>query len=153
MTTRVLFVCLGNICRSPMAEGLMRAYSQGQQLDVEVDSAATSRWEVGSSPHPGTQKVLRAAGVDSSQMQARQITSQDFWKYDYIIGMDQNNVADLQAIAPDGTAEKIHGYMSVVPGKEAAEIPDPWYTGDFEETRQLIMEGLPYWAQIFSNHH
>ena len=150
MTTRVLFVCLGNICRSPMAEGLMGDYIRQQQLDIVVDSAATSRWEVGNSPHPGTQQVLREAGIDSSHMRARQITQQDFWDYDYIIGMDTNNVSDLQAVAPTGTAIKIHAYMSVVPGKTEQSIPDPWYTENFEETRLLIMEGLPYWAAVFT---
>lgn len=149
MTVKVLFVCLGNICRSPMAEGLMKKYALEQGLDLFVDSAATSRWEVGNPPHPGTQKVLQAAGVDFSRMRARQITAHDFYEFDFIIGMDHDNLADLTTAAPQDTAAKIAAYMSVVPGKEALAIPDPWYTGDFEETRQLISEGLPFWAEHF----
>lgn len=146
---RVLFVCLGNICRSPMAEGLMRAYSQEQGVPLVVDSAATSAWEVGNPPHPGTAKILRQAGIDMSGMQARQIRPEDWKKYDYIIPMDHENLADLESSAPAGHKAKVATYLSVVPGKEAQEVPDPWYTGDFEETRNLLQAGLPYWLAKF----
>lgn len=146
---RVLFVCLGNICRSPMAEGLMRAYSQEQGVPLVVDSAATSAWEVGNPPHPGTAKILRQAGIDMSGMQARQIRPEDWQKYDYIIPMDHENLADLESSAPAVHKAKVATYLSVVPGKEAQDVPDPWYTGDFNETRDLLQAGLPYWLAKF----
>lgn len=146
---KVLFVCLGNICRSPMAEGLMRAYSQEQGVPLVVDSAATSSWEVGKPPHPGTAKILQEAGVDMTGMRARQVRPEDWQRFDYIIAMDQENLADLQALAPALSQAKMATYLSVVPGKEQEEVPDPWYTGDFAETRALIEEGLPYWLAYF----
>lgn len=146
---KVLFVCLGNICRSPMAEGLMRAYSQEQGVPLVVDSAATSSWEVGKPPHPGTAKILQEAGVDMTGMRARQVHPEDWQRFDYIIAMDQENLADLQALAPALSQAKMATYLSVVPGKEQEEVPDPWYTGNFAETRTLIEEGLPYWLAYF----
>lgn len=146
---RVLFVCLGNICRSPMAEGFMRAYSQEQGVPLVVDSAATSAWEVGNPPHPGTAKILRQASIDMSGMHARQIRLEDWQKYDYIIPMDHENLADLESSAPAGHKAKVATYLSVVPGKEAQDVPDPWYTGDFNETRHLLQAGLPYWLAKF----
>lgn len=146
---KILFVCLGNICRSPMAEGLLRKRAAERGIPLTVDSAATSRWEVGNPPYPGTQEVLRKAGVDFSMMRARQITEDDFYRFDYIIGMDQNNLQDLKAIAPKETKEKIFLYMSIVPGKEQTAIPDPWYTGDFQETYEMLTEGLDKWLDLF----
>ena len=95
--TKVLFVCLGNICRSPMAEGLLKKMvaEDGQSDRFLIDSAATSTYEVGRSPHKGTKKILEIENVDTSQMIARQITEEDFQRFDWIIGMDQSNVEDL----------------------------------------------------------
>lgn len=149
--TKVLFVCLGNICRSPMAEGLMRKYSEEHQLEVVVDSAATSRWEVGNPVYSGTQKILRKENVDYSQMFSRQIKLEDFERFDWIIGMDHDNVDDLRAMAPKEYQQKIHLYQEVVPGKEDQAIPDPWYTGDFEQTYRLVKAGLPLWAEKFAS--
>lgn len=149
--TKVLFVCLGNICRSPMAEAIYKAEIAKRNLDWQIDSAATSSWEVGHSAHPGTKKRLRQAGLSSEGLISRQIREADFAKFDWIIGMDQSNVETLQALAPADTTAKIRSYLSVVPGKETAEVPDPYYTGDFEETYQLLQEGIPFWLEVISS--
>ena len=85
---KVLFVCLGNICRSPMAEGMLKALSKGDYL---VDSAATSTLQIGNAPHPGTQEVLSELGITTEGMLARQITESDFYDFDFIIAMDHQN--------------------------------------------------------------
>ncbi|MGG5317552.1 low molecular weight protein-tyrosine-phosphatase [Enterococcus sp. AZ072] len=147
----ILFVCMGNICRSPMAEAMFRNQfeQRSESAEFTVDSAATSRWEVGNSPHHGTQKILKAHGISSKGIRARQITTDDFYRADYIIGMDRENVEDLMLLAPEGTHRKIHLYLDLVPEKKGQGIPDPWYTGDFDETYSLIEEGLPYWLTFF----
>lgn len=147
----ILFVCMGNICRSPMAEAIFRDQFErrGETTNFSVDSAATSRWEVGNPPHRGTKKILEEHGIGTKGMRARQVTTDDFYRADYIIGMDRENVEDLLSIAPKGTEDKIHLYLDSVPGKEGQGIPDPWYTGNFEETYALIQEGLPYWLTFF----
>lgn len=134
-----------------MAEAIYKAEIAKRNLDWQIDSAATSSWEVGHSAHPGTKKRLRQAGLSSEGLISRQITEADFAKFDWIIGMDQSNVETLQALAPADTTAKIRSYLSVVPGKETAEVPDPYYTGDFEETYQLLQEGIPFWLEVISS--
>lgn len=120
--TKILFVCLGNICRSPMAEGLLkkRVASEGKEAEFFVDSAATSTYEVGKTPHPGTKKIL-----------------------------NQENVEELKRRAPRSAQEKIHLFLSSIPGKEKENVPDPYYTNNFDETYQLITEGLDHWWNIW----
>lgn len=145
---KVLFVCMGNICRSPMAEALFRNAAEKNQLDLLVDSAATSGWEVGNPPHRGTQKKLAAEGISTEGMFARQIKASDFEKFDYIIGMDQANVEDLKELAAAENQSKIFLYLDILSETKGREIPDPWYTGNFEETYQLIQKALPTWLDF-----
>jgi protein-tyrosine phosphatase len=144
--TKILFVCLGNICRSPMAEGLFKQAVLERQLPWQIDSAATSSWEAGNPPHKGTQRVLENAGISWQGMVSRKITKADFERYDWIIGMDRSNYEDLMALAPIEAQHKIYTYLSVV-SNERADVPDPYYTGDFQQTRILIQEGLPLWIE------
>ncbi|HBM4014597.1 TPA: low molecular weight phosphotyrosine protein phosphatase, partial [Listeria innocua] len=140
---KVVFVCLGNICRSPMAEGLFRkeVANAGLTDEIEIDSAATGTWNLGKPPHRGTREVLKKHGINYEAMRARKVTDADFEQADYIIGMDQNNIADLNALNKNKDVT-IRSLMSFVSGKEEEEIPDPYYTGDFDETERMVTEGV-----------
>lgn len=144
---RVLFVCLGNICRSPMAEAVFKdqIVKRGIEDQFYVDSAATSAYEVGNPPHSGTLNQLKIHNIDAGSMRSRQVTKEDFEQFDYILAMDQNNRADLLAIAPSGTEDKIHLFLSVLPDSQDKGVPDPYYTGDFDETYKLISQGIDAW--------
>lgn len=152
--TSILFVCLGNICRSPMAEGLLkkRVADDGISHQFRIDSAATSTYEIGRPPHPGTQAILAKENISTDDMIARQIQLQDFQKFDWIIGMDQSNVDELKQLAPADAQAKIHLFLSSVPGKEEQNVPDPYYTQDFDETYQLLNQGLDYWLKAWNKH-
>jgi protein-tyrosine phosphatase len=136
---KVLFVCHGNICRSPMAEYLFKDYvtKKGKSTEFYIESCATSTEEIGNPVHYGTRRVLNSLGIDCSNKRARQIRKDDFNKFDYIIAMDLNNLRWLRGY---------QGYEKVKLLLEYAgsyrNIADPWYTGDFNETYDDIMKGL-----------
>lgn len=151
--TKVLFVCLGNICRSPMAEAIFRKKVSEAGLDdaIEVDSCGTSSWNEGDMPHQGTRDILAKLDLDVSDMQSRVITSEDFETYDYIIGMDESNLRDLEGIAPNlVNLEKIHLLLSEEIGCERLDVPDPYYTEDFDTTYDLIDQGTTKWLDVIS---
>ena len=136
--TRILFVCLGNICRSPMAESVMTYLIKTRGLaDITVSSAATSREELGNPPHPGTQRVLAAHGIPLIPHRARQMTVSDREGFDLLIGMDSSNLRNMARIV--GQCEKLHR-LSEWTGRNN-DIADPWYTGDFESIFTDIWEG------------
>lgn len=144
---KVLFVCLGNICRSPMAEVVFKKKVKvaGLESKIFVNSAATSHWEVGNSPHPGTKEVLAKHHFFYDDIRASQIKANDFDYYDYIIGMDHHNVSELKSMASKDQVKKIYLFMSKVDGRSEEEVPDPYYTGDFEETYVMISKGTSAW--------
>lgn len=140
----VLFVCLGNICRSPLAEGVMRAAAETEGLEIRVDSAGTGDWHVGSEPDRRAQAVAAQHGVNISRLRARQVLPQDFREFDHIIAMDCENLTNLQGIAPTDGRAALSLLMDHVPGREGQSVTDPYFgekTG-FDTTWQDVSSGV-----------
>ncbi len=132
---KILFVCLGNICRSPSAEGVFRDVAP----EVEVDSAGTGAWHVGEPPYGPMQKAARVRGYDLSDLRARQFTSEDFETFDLIIGMDDSNLTNIECLRPAGNETPVRLFTDYADGTADA-VPDPYYTRDFDGTLDLIEE-------------
>ncbi|EEX08099.1 Low molecular weight protein-tyrosine-phosphatase [Ruegeria lacuscaerulensis ITI-1157] len=134
MSQRILFVCLGNICRSPAAEGIFRARAPHH----DADSAGTSDWHVGEPPYGPMQRAARARGLDLSDLRARQFTSADFDRFDLIVGMDDGNIARIEALRPAGNATPVRLLTDFAAQSGADHVPDPYYTRDFDGALDLI---------------
>ena len=140
----VLFVCLGNICRSPLAEGAMRAAALDKGADIRIDSAGTGDWHVGSEPDRRAQAVAAQNGIDISRLRARQVRPQDFRDFDHIVAMDDKNLSDLRSVAPaDGRAE-LSLLLDHVAGREGQSVTDPYFggTAGFDTTWQDVCAGV-----------
>lgn len=140
---KVLFVCHGNICRSPMAEFLFKKMvaDKGHSKDFEIASAATSREEIGNGVYPPAFKLLKGLGIDPSAKRARQIIKKDMDYYDFVIVMDSNNLRNLDLMFNGYGEEKVHKCLDFS-SRMGCDIADPWYTDDFETTHKDLMEGL-----------
>jgi len=138
---KILFVCHGNICRSPMAEFVMKDLVEKRGLSdlFEIASAATSSEEIGNEVHYGTRERLAKEGIRCVGKQARQITEADYDNYDYLIGMDRYNISNMHRIFEQDGKRKI--YMLLEFTGRHADIADPWYTNDFDATYDDILEG------------
>lgn len=141
MKTRILFVCLGNICRSPMAEFVMKDLVQKAGLSdaFEIASAATSDEEYGNPVYPPARRKLAEHGIRCEGKTARQLTRADYDRYDYIIGMEPSNLYGMQRICGGDPAGKMS--LLLAHAGRGGGIADPWYTGDFEQTWQDVLEG------------
>ncbi len=143
MKKRILFVCHGNICRSPMAEFMMKKLvnDAGREADFEIDSVATSTEEIGNDMYPPARRCLRGHGVPFERRRARQITHADYDHYDRIFVMDRNNLRWLQMLGIRDVDHKVSLLMSLV--DEQRDVADPWYTDNFEKTYEDIRMALP----------
>ena len=134
--TSVLFVCLGNICRSPTAEGVFRSMATKAGLAVTVDSAGTGGWHAGDPPHPPSVAAARKRGYDLSGQRARKIVPEDFMRFERIYAMDRRNLQALDDLClGKGTAPSL--FLDLVPQLGLRDMPDPWYSGEYERVLDL----------------
>ncbi|MFC7373597.1 low molecular weight protein-tyrosine-phosphatase [Fictibacillus iocasae] len=140
---KVLFVCLGNICRSPMAEAVFRKLVEDRGLShkITIDSAGTGNWHVGEPPHEGTRGVLSERNISYSGQKARQLRQSDLTDFDYLIGMDAENIGNMHRMASQRKTGRIARLLDFVPRSEFEDVPDPYFTGNFQEVYDLVTEG------------
>lgn len=138
--TRLLLVCLGNICRSPAGEAVMRARAEAAGLPIAVDSAGTGDWHAGEPPDRRMQAAARARGLDLSTLRARQVRAEDFHAFDLILAMDRANLAALRRLRPDGARAELALVLDHAPEPGPAEVPDPYGGGPegFEHVLDLL---------------
>ncbi len=130
MKRSVLFVCLGNICRSPLAEAAFRAEADRLGLDVEIDSAGTGDWHLGHAPDHRATAVAARNGVDIAHLRARQVSPDDFRRFDHIVALDAQNLRDLEAMRPPGAKAELSLLLDHVEGRKGEAVADPYYGED-----------------------
>ncbi len=138
--TSVLFVCLGNICRSPTAEAVFRSRAGAAGLNLEIDSAGTGAWHVGAMPDERAQAAGKLRGYDLTPIRARQVSAGDYERFDLVLAMDHDNLSTLQSRAPKVAQDRIRLFLEFAPELGLNAVPDPYYGGDdgFEEVLDLI---------------
>jgi protein-tyrosine phosphatase len=139
----VLFVCLGNICRSPLAEAAFRREADASGLDAHIDSAGTGDWHLGEAPDRRAQGVAKRNGADIGGLRARLVTPEDFRRFDYIVALDRNNLAALKAMRPAGAKAELSLLLDHVTGREGQPVNDPYYGEEdgFDVTWADVTEG------------
>ena len=150
---KILFICHGNICRSPMAEFVMKdmVKKAGLESRFQIASAATSTEEIGNPVHRGTQEKLRQAGISCAGKTARQLTRSDYAAYDYLIGMDTWNIRNMHRMLGGDPDKKRYKLLEVA--GSTPDVADPWYTGDFETTYRDVVAGCQGLLSKIMNHH
>ena len=145
----VLFVCLGNICRSPLAEAAFRSEAERLGLDVEVDSAGTADWHTGKAPDPRARALAKAKDAPIDHLQARQIAPEDYRRFTHIFALDETNLADIRERAPANATAQIGLLLDCVPGREGQPVADPYYGDEagFEVTWRDVSEAARALAQ------
>lgn len=149
---KILFVCLGNICRSPAAEGIFRQKAAQAGLEVYVDSAGTGAWHVGKAPDHRMVRAAARRGIDLSKLQAREVDPADFYEFDFILAMDLSNQSDLFAVAPGNRDADIRLFLDFSEGPER-EVPDPYYGGNdgFERVLSLLEDACDGFLRHLEN--
>lgn len=146
MVRRILFVCMGNICRSPTAEAVLREMlrAEGGDLEIHVDSAGTHGYHVGEAPDPRAVAAARRRGYEMRHLRARQVVPEDFERFDLLLAMDEDNLAFLHRIAPATHRARARLLLDFAPGTGRRDVPDPYYGGEkgFEQVLDLIEEAV-----------
>jgi len=144
MKQSILMVCLGNICRSPLAEGIMRHLitSRGLEDQFMVDSCGTGSWHVGESPHRDSQRVAQEHGIDLSRQRSRQLSDSDIGTFDWLVAMDRSNQRGIERLDPNGSKREHTVLLLDYAGSDSpTDVPDPYYEGGFERVYDLVYEG------------
>ncbi len=136
MAQSILFVCLGNICRSPTAEAIFRLQAKG--CGLEIDSAGTSGWHDGNPSDPRASAEAARRGIDMSYIRSRKIVAEDFDRFDLIVAMDSQNMQDLQTVQPVGSKAKLVKLLDYMPDIGTCDVPDPYYEDNFPEVLDMI---------------
>lgn len=149
---KILFVCMGNICRSPTAHGVFRRLAQTRNMEqlFEIDCAGTHAYHIGHPPDARAQAAVRKRGIDISHLRARKVRIEDFTYFDYILAMDEDNYENLLALCPEPHADKVRLFMEFAPDLRIREVPDPYYGGasGFDRVLDLVEAA----AEGFLNH-
>ncbi|WP_291932689.1 low molecular weight protein-tyrosine-phosphatase [Candidatus Thioglobus sp.] len=146
---KILFVCMGNICRSPTAEGTFRSQvkKQGVKDLFEIDSAGTHAYHINEAPDSRSQLSARKFGVDLSDQRGRQVHESDFYHYDYIFAMDASNLADLEFICPEEYQHKLSLMLDNIPNNNGRSVPDPYFEGRFDEVFEMLNRASDFLLQ------
>ena len=150
---KILFICLGNICRSPMAEFIFKdmVEKEGLSNQFQIASAATSSEELGNPVHRGTREKLKACGISTAGKYAVQMKRQDYEDYDYLLGMEERNLSNMRRIAGGDPEGKMHRLLDF--SSNPRDIADPWYTGNFDLTYDDIVEGCEAFLAFLKQEH